>query len=606
MLTCDRSWNLFTAESEESVVSPAFVVNSKYDDELVNLVAENRIYRISKILLSQSPHFSTVLGSYPGGQAMYHLDVSISELESFLKVLYARQTEARLSLQPGEWGDALHLSTKWGFSSIRKHVIKQIEIQCEDQELLDRFEVALKCHVPQWLRHVYRTLCTRIEYITLEEGIRLGHERWMAIRRVRAILLGEAKLIPKDKRCGRCDHCTFYTELPCRYPLEASGASALQWINKEEHLGASLCEEDTAESGVYITIAHSPTHIITGSSDLKSRPKKPVQGAPSTEGFPSVINASERKVKSPPVMTKTQQDVMQSYYPINERYVKARRTGAPVTIRPFDPATSAAKGGANQGEGEDPQMECSFCLQTKRKVKGNPLACHPCRLIQKTKQCVVCQQFKTNVQLETQMCKPCRKQALAAITAVKTNATPESNVVTCNNGYVAPSDSQNSQAKNPYLLQKSRFYLSDWKTVYMSKNTRGFNGSLEWFYDRCFDNESFSIWRCDYKYPRGLAMVSMSSDMIGGFFASISGSRNDIFASLGVLGEDHNSLISGVFICRGQAIKPLVRSASTFENYIYSLISLENKADRMFFEAALAWDLEIDGKKWACGKAFAI
>ncbi|KAG9031805.1 hypothetical protein FRB95_002297 [Tulasnella sp. JGI-2019a] len=726
MLASGLSCNLFTVESEETAVSPVLVstpqVHSKYDDELVSLVAEDQIYRISKILLSQSPRFSTVLGSYSGGQPMFRVDASISEIESFLEVLHARQTEARLRLQPGEWGDALYLSTKWGFSTIRDHVIKQIEVQCEDQGILERFEIALKCQVPQWLRNVYHTLCARNEHITAEEGRRLGYERLTAICRIREILRGEARPNSKDERCRRCNNCTFYMELPCRYPLEASGASALQWIDKEEHLGVSSYDDEEGgaavvvtslsnatdsegtnthtstikdvanirsgseeaasaipiaqmepivdqfsmatdayievsqlttpipidkgdpltsaqrggiasttfgdesevtrsiisvarvgaaggvsgtESGVYIGTTHPSAHSIIDSSDLYSRPTALGEGVPLKEGFLSMISASEEGVESPPIMMKTQLDATQtSYYPINDHHFDAGCMES-ITIRPFKPATLAAKGSANQGRSKNIGMQCSFCLQTKPKVKGNPLACKPCRRIQKTKQCAVCRKFKTNVQLETQTCKPCRKQARAAAIAVKAKATPKTRVFTSNYGDAAPSDVQNSQVKNPYLLQTSQFRLSEWKRVYMSKDTRGFGGSLEWFY-KWFDNECFSIWRCDYKYPEELTQVFISSSMIGGFFSRILGSRNDIFASIGVLGESNNSLVSGVFICRGKDIKPLVRRASDFESYEYRLISLENEAERIFFEAALAWDLEIDGKRWADGKAFTL
>lgn len=83
----------------------------------------------------------------------------------------------------------------------------------------------------------------------------------------------------------------------------------------------------------------------------------------------------------------------------------------------------------------------------------------------------------------------------------------------------------------------------------------------------------------------------------------LEGSRKYLFGSVGVLGESNNSLVSGVFICRGNDIKPVVEVAPDYESYNYKAINFEDKADKEFFEAALAWDLEIDGKKWADGKA---
>ncbi|KAG9002086.1 hypothetical protein FRB93_011859 [Tulasnella sp. JGI-2019a] len=69
---------------------------------------------------------------------------------------------------------------------------------------MDRFELAMKCRVPQWLPSVYHTLCIRDKHITAEEGRKLGHERLTEICRIR-------ELRPKlsiDERCGGCKACT--------------------------------------------------------------------------------------------------------------------------------------------------------------------------------------------------------------------------------------------------------------------------------------------------------------------------------------------------------------------------------------------------------------
>ena len=94
----------------------------------------------------------------------------------------------------------------------------------------------------------------------------------------------------------------------------------------------------------------------------------------------------------------------------------------------------------------------------------------------------------------------------------------------------------------------------------------------------------------------------MSSNQIGGFFNRLEASRKYLFGSLGVLGEANNSVISGVFIARGPDIKPVVEVAPDWESYTFAKIDLGKAEDKKYFEAALAWDLEIDGKKWADGK----
>ncbi|KAG8990428.1 hypothetical protein FRB94_013365 [Tulasnella sp. JGI-2019a] len=248
-----HTWNPLTTETR---AASNLQVHPKYDDELINLIVGNQIYRVSKILLSQSASFLAVLHSHSGGQLISLPSVSISELESFLEVLHARQTEASLSLHSSEWGDALYLATKWGFSTLRQHIIAEIEVQCDDQWPLDRFELALKCRVPSWLRPVYHTLCARKEHITVEESRRLGYEQLTAICRIREILREEVDSM--DGRCGRCIRCiSDGPPLTCGFPLEASGGDALQWIDQAEHLVVPLLEEE----GIAIEVLASPIEV---------------------------------------------------------------------------------------------------------------------------------------------------------------------------------------------------------------------------------------------------------------------------------------------------------------------------------------------------------
>ncbi|KAF5347242.1 hypothetical protein D9756_009939 [Leucocoprinus leucothites] len=160
------------------------------------------------------------------------------------------------------------------------------------------------------------------------------------------------------------------------------------------------------------------------------------------------------------------------------------------------------------------------------------------------------------------------------------------------------------KAKNPLDdLPKSSLNLEDWKRAYSNKDTRGPGGAIEWFYQN-YDPAGFSVWRVDFKYNEELTLTFMSSNQITGFFNRLEASRKYLFASVGVLGENNNSVIAGTLIARGTEIEPVVNVAPDWESYNYKKLDLSNEADKAFFEAALAWDLEIDGKKWADGKNF--
>ncbi|KAJ6554382.1 elongation factor 1-gamma [Mycena capillaripes] len=160
------------------------------------------------------------------------------------------------------------------------------------------------------------------------------------------------------------------------------------------------------------------------------------------------------------------------------------------------------------------------------------------------------------------------------------------------------------KVKNPLDdLPKSTFNLEDWKRAYSNKETRGAGGALEWLYEN-LDKDGFSLWRVDFKYPTELTQTFMSNNQIGGFFNRLEGSRKYLFGSMGVLGAANASLISGALILRGQEAEPVVNVAPDWESYSFVKLDLAKAEDKAFFEAALAWDLEIDGKKWVDGKNF--
>ncbi|GJJ14037.1 hypothetical protein Clacol_008294 [Clathrus columnatus] len=159
--------------------------------------------------------------------------------------------------------------------------------------------------------------------------------------------------------------------------------------------------------------------------------------------------------------------------------------------------------------------------------------------------------------------------------------------------------------KNPLdLLPKSSFNLEDWKRKYSNLDTRGAEGSLQWFYEN-YDKEGFSIWRADFKYNEELTVTFKSSNQVGGFFNRLEESRKYLFGSMGVLGEPNNSIITGAFVTRGSDILATIQVAPDWESYDFRRIDpFNNASDKEFFEAALAWDLSVGGKTWADGKVF--
>lgn len=54
--------------------------------------------------------------------------------------------------------------------------------------------------------------------------------------------------------------------------------------------------------------------------------------------------------------------------------------------------------------------------------------------------------------------------------------------------------------------------MDDFKKVYSNESE---DVSIKYFWDK-FDPENYSIWYCEYLYPKELTLVFMSCNLIGG------------------------------------------------------------------------------------------
>lgn len=159
--------------------------------------------------------------------------------------------------------------------------------------------------------------------------------------------------------------------------------------------------------------------------------------------------------------------------------------------------------------------------------------------------------------------------------------------------------------KNPLdLLPKSSFVLEDFKRHYSNWDTRGDDPtkhSLAYFYKN-FVPEDYTIVRVDFKYNDELTHVFMSNNQIGGLFTRMEASRKYLFGSAGVLKNEAGSMITGIMIVRGKDYMPVLQVAPDWESYSWTPIDISKEEDKKFFEGAMAWDLEVDGKVWVDGK----
>ncbi|QIW96183.1 hypothetical protein AMS68_001701 [Peltaster fructicola] len=167
-------------------------------------------------------------------------------------------------------------------------------------------------------------------------------------------------------------------------------------------------------------------------------------------------------------------------------------------------------------------------------------------------------------------------------------------------------DAPAPKPKHPLdALPRATFVLDDWKRKYSNEETR--EVALPWFWENCKFDE-YSIWKVNYKYNDELTMTFMTSNLIGGFFARLEGSRKYIFGAASVYGVTNDSIVEGAFVIRGQEALPAFDVAPDYESYEFTKLDPTKESDREFVNDQWSWDkpIEVAGKKyeWADGKVF--
>ncbi|TVY81477.1 Elongation factor 1-gamma [Lachnellula suecica] len=161
------------------------------------------------------------------------------------------------------------------------------------------------------------------------------------------------------------------------------------------------------------------------------------------------------------------------------------------------------------------------------------------------------------------------------------------------------------KAKHPLeALPKATIPLDEWKRQYSNSDTPD---ALKWFWEN-YNAEEYSLWKLDYKYNDELTQVFMTSNLIGGFFARLEGSRKYIFGCASVYGVKDDSVIKGAFVIRGQEALPAFDVAPDYESYEFTKLDASKPEDKEFVNEQWTWEkpITVGGKEypWADGKVF--
>ncbi|KAI0027572.1 hypothetical protein K488DRAFT_61159 [Vararia minispora EC-137] len=103
-------------------------------------------------------------------------DVTASEVDALLSIIYPSNFHRRDMLTVAEWFSVLRLATRWGITSIRSFVLEILEDLATP---LDKLVIARQFDIPGWLKPAYVSLCLRKESLSIVEGQATFHDRWL-------------------------------------------------------------------------------------------------------------------------------------------------------------------------------------------------------------------------------------------------------------------------------------------------------------------------------------------------------------------------------------------------------------------------------------------
>ncbi|KRX80263.1 Elongation factor 1-gamma, partial [Trichinella sp. T6] len=161
-----------------------------------------------------------------------------------------------------------------------------------------------------------------------------------------------------------------------------------------------------------------------------------------------------------------------------------------------------------------------------------------------------------------------------------------------------------SDKKDPFAaFPKGKFDMDGFKRVYSNEDTE--TKAIPYFWSH-FDPDNYSIWFCEYKYPKELEKVFMSCNLITGMFQRLDKLRKNAFASVCLFGEDNNSTISGIWIWRGHQLAFELSEdwQIDYESYSWSKLDPKDEKIKSLVNEYLKWEGKFDGKKFNQGKIF--
>jgi len=160
-----------------------------------------------------------------------------------------------------------------------------------------------------------------------------------------------------------------------------------------------------------------------------------------------------------------------------------------------------------------------------------------------------------------------------------------------------------AKPKDPFeKFPKGTLNMDDFKRVYSNEEV---TVSIPYFWEK-FDKENFSLWYCEYKFPKELTLVFMSCNLITGMFQRLDKMRKNAFGSVILFGADNSSTISGVWAWRGHELAFDLSPdwQVDYESYSWKKLDPNTEDTKKLVNEYFSWSGDFGGKKFNQGKIF--
>ncbi|KAI9441602.1 hypothetical protein H4582DRAFT_1397150 [Lactarius indigo] len=185
-----------TPRNEHTTPDDSFIRHDTYffKDGNVTFLIDGTLYCVHRYFFSRdSVYFSTRFAQLctRDHEALPTIisigDVERKDFEAFLSILYPANFEGH-KLTYGQWKSVLHLSTRWGFASLRKLALKSIKPPTSHDQLV----LARTYSVDHWVLPALTALCKRTLPLSLDEARQMSLEDVILVATVREDIRGGA------------------------------------------------------------------------------------------------------------------------------------------------------------------------------------------------------------------------------------------------------------------------------------------------------------------------------------------------------------------------------------------------------------------------------